>query len=383
MKKLLYFILFIATTATYAQSALYNSGNIRIHDTGAIGFHTNLINDATFNQNLGTVGFYGISNSTVSGAFAPVFYDVEVYKFFGNVILETSIDVTNALNFIDGNIQTYRNNPIENIKLLPDAFTNGETNFSKVDGYMSIEQKQNFFFPVGDANYIRPLTLKSDSENPTAKCAYFFGDPNIPTTFNTSFNTNSKEKEVRAVSTIEYWDIDGSIPSTVSISWNERSDIGSLVDEYNQVGITGWHRAQRRWVNLGSVDAIGDLNQGAVTSKTFIPNDYEVITFAKMAIPTELLELSNYLVTNNGDGLNDFLVIPELEQSPNNRLRIFDRNGLKVFEKNNYKGEFNGFSNINNLVYKRNEGLPNGVYFYLVFLDDLKLEFQGFLYLTK
>ena len=35
------------------------------------------------------------------------------------------------------------------------------------------------------------------------------------------------------------------------------------------------------------------------------------------------------------DGANDFLLIPELEESTSNHVRIFDRNGLKVFEKDN------------------------------------------------
>ena len=382
MKNIHYFILVLLTTSTFAQSALYNSGSIRIHDTATLGFHTNLINNATFDQNLGTVGFYGPTVTSVSGAFIPVFYDIEIFKPLSAVVLETSIDVINALNFIDGDIQTYRNNPIENMIVSPDAFTTGESDLSKVDGYLSIKQKQNFFFTVGDASYIRPLTLNSESENPEAKCAYFYEDPNIPTTFNTSFNTNSREKEVRALSTTEFWDIDGSLPSTISISWNERSAISNFVDEYYQIGVAGWHRTAKKWINLGSVNPIGDLNQGAVTSETFVPNDYEAITFAKMAIPTKLFKLNNYLVSNNGDGINDFLYIPELEESPNNRIRIFDRNGLQVFEQNNYQNEFTGFSNMNNLVYQRNEGLPSGVYFYLAYLDDLQLEFQGFLYLT-
>ena len=182
MKNIHYFILVLLTTSTFAQSALYNSGSIRIHDTATLGFHTNLINNATFDQNLGTVGFYGPTVTSVSGAFIPVFYDIEIFKPLSAVVLETSIDVINALNFIDGDIQTYRNNPIENMIVSPDAFTTGESDLSKVDGYLSIKQKQNFFFTVGDASYIRPLTLNSESENPEAKCAYFYEDPNIPTT---------------------------------------------------------------------------------------------------------------------------------------------------------------------------------------------------------
>ena len=81
-----------------------------------------------------------------------------------------------------------------------------------------------------------------------------------------------------------------------------------------------------------------------IESDSFVPDDYDIITIAGFAVPTRLIELDNYLVTPNGDGANDFLQIPELELSPNNRIRIFDRNGLKVFEKDNYTNEFTGFA---------------------------------------
>ena len=88
----------------------------------------------------------------------------------------------------------------------------------------------------------------------------------------------------------------------------------------------------------------GDLSQGFVTSDSFIPDEYDIITIGNLAVPKELLELDNFIVTPNGDGINDVLVIPELEQSPNNILRIYNRLGLKVFEMENYTNQFNGIS---------------------------------------
>jgi gliding motility-associated-like protein len=93
--------------------------------------------------------------------------------------------------------------------------------------------------------------------------------------------------------------------------------------------------------------------------------------------------LDNYLLTPNNDGINDVLVIEELELSPNNTIQIYDRNGLKVFELNNYTDEFNGFSNIDNLVINREQGLPRGVYFYLINMIDLGLNYQGFLVIER
>ena len=83
------------------------------------------------------------------------------------------------------------------------------------------------------------------------------------------------------------------------------------------------------------------------------------------------------------DGINDVLVIPELASSPNNKLQIFDRNGIKVFERENYRDEFAGVANVDGLVLNKEAGLPEGVYFYLASLLDLALEYQGFLFLDR
>ena len=76
-----------------AQEAFHNYGNIQIHNTATVGFHLNLINDGTFDQNMGLVGFYkDFGRLTVSGAFTPVFYDAEVAVDNG-LVLETSLSV--------------------------------------------------------------------------------------------------------------------------------------------------------------------------------------------------------------------------------------------------------------------------------------------------
>ena len=93
--------------------------------------------------------------------------------------------------------------------------------------------------------------------------------------------------------------------------------------------------------------------------------------------------LGNYFLSPNGDGINDFLVIDGMEESPNNSLRIFNRFGQKVFEKFNYINEFNGVSNTGSFVVSQDAGLPEGVYFYLVSLDDLELQYTGFLFLDR
>ena len=56
--------------------------------------------------------------------------------------------------------------------------------------------------------------------------------------------------------------------------------------------------------------------------------------------------------TPNGDGVNDYFVITNLETCSSTQLKICDRNGKVVFETNSYHNEWDG------------HGLSDGVYFY-------------------
>lgn len=263
-----------------------------------------------------------------------------------------------------------------------DAFHTGSRDISKVNGYVTIHEKRDFIFPIGDSEQMRPLVLHSEAENPTAACAYFFEDPNNPTFLSSSFNTNIKEFGITSVGTSEFWHLQGTVPSTVQIAWNPRSAMDLLTEDVTQVILVGWHKSTHQWKTLGG-NAIGDLTQGFVASEPFNPQDYEVITFGTSNKPQFIVDLPNYLLTPNGDGINDFLEISELELSPNNQLRIYDRNGLLVFEKTNYTNQFDGYATEGDVVIDRNRGLPSGVYFYLIDLHDLGIEHQGFLYLAN
>jgi gliding motility-associated-like protein len=381
MKGVLATITLLISLACFAQPALYNSGNLRIHDQGQLGFHTDLINDGIFDENLGLVGFYSASSLQVSGALNPVFFDVEIAAD-GGVILNTSVSVQNNTNFISGDFRTNRAQPQLFYNFLQDAFTVGESDISKVDGYATMSGQQTFAFPVGDEAFLRPLILNSEGVNALSKCAYFFEDPNFPSTFG-PFNTQIKPRTIEAVSTFEFWRLEGSVTSTVTLSWNARSNLSFIAEEVGNILIMGWNKSAQQWLPLGNTAIGGDLSAGFVTSGPFIPDDFEVITFGSLAVAEEILTLDNYYISPNGDGINDFLLIPELEQSPNNKLEIYDRRGLKVFQMTNYQNEFTGFSNVENMVLNRGIGLPEGLYYYIISMEDLGLNFQGFLFLER
>ena len=380
MKNIIYILALLLPIGIQAQTALYNSGNIRIHDEGQIGFHTDLINNAAFDQNLGLAGFYGSSVISVSGAFMPVFFDTEIANDNG-VMLNTGISVSSNTNFVAGNFMTPRLQQDIYFNFLQDAFYVGEGDLAKVDGYVTINNEQNFIFPVGDAVQLRSLTLNSNGTNTFAKCAYYLENATNPATFPQSFDPTKKPRTMGDISQVEFWHLEGSVSSSIQISWNARSNLAALTEDVARIIPVGWNIGGKSWVNLGAASVVGDLTQGFLVSDNFVPDDYAIITFASEATAKELLTLDNYLVTPNGDGVNDALYIEELELSNDDIISIYNRSGQKVYQESNYTTGFTGYSNVNNMVINREAGLPNGVYFYIIEMKDLKLNYQGFLYL--
>lgn len=370
-------VILIGIQLCSGQTALYNAGNIRIHPDGNLGFHTNLINNAPFSENNGLAGFYGDQTLNVSGAIVPFFYDIEIVNTAG-VFLNTSVNVENNANFIDGDFQTPRNSSDVFFGFLPDSFYAGANDGSKTDGYAGISGPSTFIFPIGDRQLLRTLRINATSNLAFAKSAYFFEDPNV-----SGYNTAIKTETLEIISAVEFWKLEGSTLATVTVDWNTRSNMGGIAPDLNFITLVGWNIAQQQWLSLGGASVSGDLNAGTITSAAFVPDDYAAITFGSLAEPTEILVLGNFWLSPNNDGINDILVIPELALSPNNKLEIFDRNGVPVFEQLNYRDEFRGFANTGSWVINPDQGLPAGIYYYTAELYDLELSYQGFLYLER
>ncbi|MFX0557360.1 gliding motility-associated C-terminal domain-containing protein [Maribacter sp. CXY002] len=387
MDKYLNLLLYFSLVTLSAQTALYNNGTISIHEGGTLGFHTNLINTSPFDNNLGLAGFYGPQALTVSGTVSSQFYDLEI-ALDNDLQLEVGLDNSNNTNFILGNIRTPLSQPTVYYNFLDRSFYTGENDLSKIIGYAAITNQQNFVFPIGDSEFMRPLVINSEDSNLFAKCAYFLEDPNNPSSIPGVYTSFDVDLNIEYVSDIEFWRLEGNVPSTVTLSWNARSDMILFTDDATKIVPVGWSKLSQRWINLAGSTPVGSLTDGFVTSSSFVPDDYEIITLGVSKIPyqplsKEVLSLENYFVSPNGDGINDSFYIPELEESPNNFMQIYDRYGLKVFEQTNYRDQFTGVSNVDNFVITRADGLPVGVYFYTVYLVDLDLNYQGFLYLAR
>ncbi|MCO5267801.1 MAG: gliding motility-associated C-terminal domain-containing protein [Brumimicrobium sp.] len=89
----------------------------------------------------------------------------------------------------------------------------------------------------------------------------------------------------------------------------------------------------------------------------------------------------------NGDGINDFFHIDNIELYPNTELWIYSRWGLEVFYSDNYKNDWDGTSQ--NKLNVGKDILPEGTYYYYLKLGEVNgesnsvKEFKGFVYLKR
>ena len=169
-----------------------------------------------------------------------------------------------------------------------------------VDGYVRKLGTSSFIFPVGDNSHFGPFAAAADG----TMGSYFFTDPTTAVTSmlpsgnypvlpaGGPFPSSTFESALAAVSTIEYWDIDGSNATKLTLTWDASSNINGLTTaQLNKLTIAGWDGTQ--WVAIPStVDATSilggtsDLTAGSITTNTAIaPDTYTAYTFASRVSP--------------------------------------------------------------------------------------------------
>jgi len=374
-------LFFCCTQIITAQSAFHNFGNIQIHNSGQIGFHTDLINDGTFNSNLGLAGFYSSVQLNVSGTSIAEFFDVEIDVANG-LNLETSLGIYNQLDFITGKIFTPRNTIDVSLEFLQATYT-GESDNEHIDGYSTIFGNTDFTFPIGHANKLRPLSISQPNTNTIFKSAYFFENPNMPSTFITGFDTNSFSPILSKVNDKEFWDLNGDQEVEVTLTWDSNSDISNLTNDINFLHVVGWNGTTARWESLGKNEISGDLENGFITSSPFIPDDYVVLTIASEPSENEITINTGF--SPNGDGSNDVFEITELDLTQENSIEIYDRWGGLLYKKKNYDNSWGGISE-NSRTVEKGHLVPVGTYFFILKIIDKNTQeekiYKGWVYIN-
>ena len=162
------------------------------------------------------------------------------------------------------------------------------SNTNHVDGYVKQYGDSRLLFPVGHKGKYRPFAAEADGTTG----AYFQENPataTLPT--GAPFALTSKESTLATVSDKEYWDINGSNPTRLTLSWNAESAISTLTgNTLTKLSIVGWNTATARWEKIASlVDETSlfqngsTLTTGSITTlQAIVPDTYSIYTLAAL-----------------------------------------------------------------------------------------------------
>jgi hypothetical protein len=147
-----------------------------------------------------------------------------------------------------------------------------------IDGYVRVLGSSLFIFPVGDSGFYGPFSASADGTTG----AYFHSNPSQ----NGLLPTSSKAPQLLgSITKHEYWDVDGKHPTKITLTWDARSQIRSLVPKLSSLTVVGWRND--KWTRISStVDSISILGEissfstGSITTdRRLIPEDYDSYTF--------------------------------------------------------------------------------------------------------
>jgi gliding motility-associated-like protein len=236
--------------------------------------------------------------------------------------------------------------------------------------------EDSFIFPVGNDGVFQSARIRRiDASSPVD-----FSFNVIP------FGNYDIEKGITKIHESFYWNVVGSQPAYLSLSWNALSAIDALTNNnLENLIIAGYDGNSWRYIeskvdlNTYFDNSPSSLLEGSITSVNPINLEgYTAFTLATRDSAGLRLNISQGF-TPNGDGINDTWFIENIESFPNAQITVISRWGRIVFESpGQYQNDWNG-------VYQDNlEPLPDGSYAYTIDLEgDGKLDLHGWIYITR
>lgn len=339
-----------------------------VFNDGEFQFYKNYNNDGLFthtnNKKTGYTVFQGNQLQLISGSQPSKHFDV----LFHNTSTQYPFDLNSDMiingtgNFINGIIKI--NKDLDG-KLL---FGNGATQINASDksyaeGMVEKQGNNSFVFPIGKSGYYRKAGISAPSHEKHLYFAEYFLEET-----NNKYPNKDRAGIIESVDNNEYWSIEringtsGSV--IVTLSWNDNTTPVEFRGTDN-LHIVRWDSEKNIWVDEGG---IMDLVNQTVTTPVKVEG-FGIFTLGKIK--------SNYLnpgevviyqgVTPDGDGLNDYFIIDNIEYFPTNNVTVFNRWGRKVYETTAYNTKGNVFKGVvEGVSGASGEKLPTGTYYYVV-----------------
>lgn len=376
-------------TLVTAEANFNNKASGEYINDGEVLFRGHFNNDGLTGFTQGSSGytrFQGSHIQEIGGAvdadFMHVLFDNPnaTYSF----LLSGGMYVFGDVNFLRGIVNNYNYGGMF-------AFEQDATHFntsdrSYVEGEVYKHGSSSFVFPVGKEEMYRPGGFIQLGDIPMSFQSEYHA-------FNSTLYYPHEQHavEILAIDDREYWTIDeqsdfGEV--LITLSWDERITPASILEDHEALVVVAWDNEEDRWISLGGVV---DANEGIVTSMVEGKGYYDAFTLGTVrAIPEgQDFIFYNAVNPNAGPNGNDYFKIIGLDKFPDNRVRIYNRWGVLVFDQEQYDTTNNVFRGVSDgrATIARSEELPVGTYFYV--LDYVVPEtgenksIQGYLYLNR
>lgn len=261
------------------------SGNITLNSTSGI----------TFGGGGGTVQINGTAAQSISktvGSASPTIPILSISKSSGSLTMNTDVTISNTATFTSGVVNTTSTNFV-NFAL--GATATGMNNSSYVDGPVRKTGNNAFTFPVGSANYYRPISISAPGTATHQFTAqYFYSSQGFggPSTWDASFTS---------LSSCDYWILDrttGTSNVFVTLSWISSICPVYSISSLSNLTVARYNSGTSKWVNEGNGSTTGSAASGTITTAAAVTN-FSPFTLASTNSATVLpIELGHFWATN-------------------------------------------------------------------------------------
>ena len=280
-------------------------------------------------QGIGQSASYGNTNIASGGEMAII--NVEHSFLYGSGSVSPGI------------VTTDRTSTPGYLSFVGSAFWSGVSDSTHVDGYVRTYRTGIFTFPIGNGKVYRPAVISTSSATAPTDAAYFKVNPT-----SAGYTSTSVGLGVSTVSTIEYWDINGTTKGNISLTWDKNSGITNPAT----LQIVGWDAAQSKWINIPASNNPG-TNKGTITTLDSIaPNTYSVYTLASsvtmVACPTIFNNAGDYANPQTCGGTTGTITIRGLVPSSSGYTINYLKDGVAV-TRTNKGADISGYITIDSL----------------------------------
>jgi hypothetical protein len=170
--------------------------------------------------------------------------------------------------------------------------TTGATNTSLLNGYGTAIGATPFTFPIGQSGVYAPAQV-APSATGTINAAYYRG---APSTIDADLDAT-----VSAISTLEYWNINGTVPAKVKLTWRSDSGLTAIGVANSTANLTIVGYDGIKWVKIAStVDATSllggssTITTGSITSTENI----DLNTYQYFALGVENIDCPPFVASS-------------------------------------------------------------------------------------